>query len=383
MWNVKYIELGFHNNYNNRLSWSFLIFGFALVLEKSGWKYVYELFIQWKGGIMKKEKQGIMSNSVLALIVLGIFVLVGISVAGEEEAERPEYPSFRLNGYIQARYTLTDEGTHEFSIKRARLGLKGEILENMNYKLQLDGVKSPILMDAQVEWSVIPKAKLTFGQFKIPFSIENLTSSSSLDNVNRTQTVEELCPGQDIGASGRDIGMAVSGKFSFLEYSVGIFNGSGINRRDTNEKKDLVGRLVFHPIDSLSVGVSQYVGDQRPSAADPHVSRDRTGVDVFFSRGQAFIKGEYIFAKDDLARRAGWYVRGGYSFIPDKLQAVVNYDSYDSDLDLDDNLSKVITLGLNWYFAEKTKLQINYENHKDDLAGRTDNILVAQFQAYF
>lgn len=344
---------------------------------------MYESFIQLKGRIMKKEKQGIMNKVVFVLIVLGIFILVGISAAGEEEARRPEYPSLRLNGYIQGRYTLTDEGTHDFSIKRARLVLKGEILENINYKLQLDGVKSPILMDAQVEWSFIPKAKLTFGQFKIPFSLENLTSSSSLDNVNRTQTVEELCPGQDIGASGRDIGITVSGKFSFVEYSVGIFNGSGINRRDTNENKDMVGRLVFRPVDSLSLGVSQYIGDQRPSAADPHVNRDRTGVEAFFSRGPAFIKGEYIFAKDNLARRAGWYVRGGYSFIPEKLQAVVNYDSYDSDLDLDDDLIKVITLGLNWYFSEKTKLQINFENHKDDLAGTTDNVLVAQFQAHF
>ncbi len=332
---------------------------------------------------MEKEKGAKMSKSVVVLIMLSIFVLVGISVAGEEDVERQEYPSLRWNGYIQGRYTLTDEGTHEFSIKRARLGLKGKILENMNYYLQIDGVKSPILMDAQVEWGFIPEAKLAFGQFKIPFSLENLTSSSSLDNVNRSHTVEELCPGQDIGASGRDIGMTVSGKFSWVEYSVGIFNGSGINRRDTNEKKDIVGRLVFRPVDSLALGVSQYLGDQRALAADPHVDRDRTGVDVLFSRGPAFVKGEYIFARDDLARRAGWYVRGGYFFIPEKLQAVINYDSYDSDLDLDDNLIKVITLGLNWYFSGKTKLQINYENHRDDLAGTTDHVLLAQFQAHF
>ncbi len=334
---------------------------------------------------MEKEKCGKMRKSVFLLVVFGLFyiALPTLALAEQEESVTPASPSLKWNTYAQVRYTRWDSGIDGFLIRRARFTVKGELLKNFNFKLQVGARRSPILLDAVVEISSIPYAKLSFGQFKVPFSLDNLTSSSALDLVNRTRTVMVLCPGQDILSAGRDIGVTVSGKFSMLEYTLGVFNGSGINRVDRNDQKDIVGRLILSPFNFLVIGVSQYIGDQRPFASDSHVNRDRTGVDVFFSKGPAFIKGEYIFAKDDLARRAGWYVRGAYFFIPEKLQALINYDSYDRDLDLDNDRIKVITLGLNWHFSGRTKLQINYENHKDDLGGTTDNVFLAQFQAYF
>jgi phosphate-selective porin OprO/OprP len=333
---------------------------------------------------MKREKTWIhLAKGVTALILFCFFVLPGTAEADQEESVSPANSTLKLNGYVQVRYTHWDTGTDGFRIRRARFGFKGELLKNFNFKLQMDGTRSPVLLDAAVEISSIPYATLSFGQFKVPFSLDNLTSSSALDLVNRSQTVEELCPAQDIGSTGRDIGVTASGKFSILEYTLGVFNGSGINRVDTNDQKDIAGRLILRPFNSLAIGFSHYMGDQRPSASVVHVNRDRTGVDVFFSKGPAFIKGEYIFARDDQAESAGWYVRGGYSFVKEKLQALINYDSYDRDLDLAGNRIDVLTLGLNWFFSEKTKLQINYEHHRDEFAGTTDNVFLAQFQAYF
>jgi len=324
-----------------------------------------------------------LAKCVTALIIFCFFVLPGTAEADQEESASPANSTLQLNGYVQVRYTHWDTGTDGFRIRRARFGFKGELLKNFNFKLQMDGTRSPVLLDAAVEISSIPYATLSFGQFKVPFSLDNLTSSSALDLVNRSQTVEELCPAQDIGSTGRDIGVTASGKFSILEYTLGVFNGSGINRVDTNDQKDIAGRLILRPFNSLAVGFSHYMGDQRPSAGVVHVNRDRTGVDVFFSKGPAFIKGEYIFARDDQAESAGWYVRGGYSFVKEKLQALINYDSYDRDLDLAGNRIDVLTLGLNWFFSGKTKLQINYEHHRDEFAGTTDNVFLAQFQAFF
>ncbi|MGD8536027.1 MAG: porin [Candidatus Aminicenantes bacterium] len=333
---------------------------------------------------MTKEKSGKMRKSVFLFVIFCLLSLVRPSVAGQEESVSPANLSIKLNGYVQVRYAhYWDTGANGFRIRRARFGFKGEFLKNFNVKLQVDGTRSPVLLDAAVEISSIPYATLSFGQFKVPFSLENLTSSSALDLVNRTQTVEQLCPGQDIGSSGRDIGVTVSGKFSILEYTLGVFNGSGINWIDMNDQKDIVGRLILRPFDSLALGVSHYMGDQRLFGGATHVNRDRTGVDVFFSKGPAFIKGEYFFARDDQFERSGWYVRGAYSFIPEKLQALINYDSYDRDLDLAGNRIDVLTLGLNWFFSQKTKLQINYEHHRDEFAGTTDNAFLAQFQAYF
>ncbi len=324
-----------------------------------------------------------MAKGVMGLIIFCFFILPGTAEAEQDEPVSPANSTLKLSSYAQVRYTHWDSGSDGFRIRRARFGFKGELLKNFNFKLQLDGTRSPILLDAAVEISSIPFTMLSFGQFKVPFSLENLTSSSALDLVNRSQTVEELCPAQDIGSTGRDIGVTASGKFSILEYTLGVFNGSGINRVDTNDQKDIVGRLILRPFDSLAIGVSHYIGDQRLSASAVSVNRDRTGVDVFFSKGPAFIKGEYIFARDDQVESAGWYVRGAYSFVREKLQALINYDSYDRDLDLAANRIDVLTLGVNWFFSENTKLQINYEHHRDEFAGTTDNVFLAQFQAYF
>ena len=92
---------------------------------------------------------------------------------------------------------------------------------------------------------------ITVGQFKIPFSLENLTSTNKLELIDRSQAVEALAArGKDVigNQNGRDIGIQVGGSLikkrngSLLEYRLGVFNGSGINMADTaNEAKDMAG----------------------------------------------------------------------------------------------------------------------------------------------
>ena len=333
---------------------------------------------------MIARKSNNLRNKIL-LISCCLFIIVGISKAGEEKDgfALVASQSMQLSAYTQVRYTHTDEDMNEFRIRRARAGLKGGILQGINYILQIDASKSPVLLDAKVEITFSPYAKLTFGQFKVPFGLEHLTSSSALDTINRSQTVENLCPSRDIGGQGRDIGLALSGKFSRIKYNLGIFNGEGANRADTNEKKDLVARLGFSPFDSLTLSLSHYQGKSTLFGGDSVVDRDRTGVDIYLVYEQISVKGEYISAKDYRADRLGWYVQGGYNFIPDKIQAIVRYESYDADRDIEGDRIDIITLGLNWFFSKMTKLQINYEHHTEGLTGTSENVILTQFQAGF
>lgn len=331
----------------------------------------------------KRRRERSIGQGILFLIVCLIF-LAGTAAAAEEEVLPVLSEKLLIiSGYSQVQYTHWEGESEDFRIRRARLGLKGSLLKNIDYTLQVDAVRSPVLLDARLDITLFPRAKLSLGQFKVPFSLENLTPSSALDMVDRTQTVKRICPAQDIGSTGRDIGMTLSGRISWIEYTFGAFNGSGINTRDTDDKKDMVGRLVVRPFDFLSLGVSHYEGAYSLFAGGPFLNRDRTGVDVFIAAGRFFLKGEYILAKDEGLDRAGWYVRGGYSFIRDRLQAVVNYDSYDMDLDLDENRSDVLTLGLNWYFSQKIKLQVNYEYQKQEWLETGNHVFLAQFQAGF
>lgn len=177
----------------------------------------------------------------------------------------------------------------------------------------------------------------------------------------------------------------VFGKWSAVEYQVGVFNGSGINKADTNDQKDLGGRVVVHPIESLSVGAAYYNGRLRPDPESPTTllkSAHRTGLELAFVRSSVSLKAEYIFSKDDQRSRNGWYLQGGYFFLPKEFQGIIRFDSYDKNRDLSGVRSDRFTLGLNWYFTEKTKVQVNYE-HSKIVSGVSNWALLAQLQAYF
>jgi len=328
-----------------------------------------------------------MSKKRVWLLLLGFVMLANFAPA-QEKKEQPSLAvsqPFKVNGFTQIQYIHWDQGVDSFLIRRARLILGGDIVKNLRYKVQVDIGKSPILLDANLDWGFSHHFSLRAGQFKVPFSQENLVSSSDLEVINRSQVEEKLCPGRDLGSQGRDIGAMVFGKYSIVEYQLGLFNGSGINKADSNDQKDLGGRVVVHPIESLSVGAAYYNGRLRPDVESPTVIRSsahRTGLEFAFVQSSVSLRGEYMFSKDDLVSRNGWYLQGGYFFLPKEFQGIIRFDSYNKNGDLTGVRSDRFTLGLNWHFAERTKMQVNYEHYKI-VSGASNWALLAQMQAYF
>lgn len=321
------------------------------------------------------------------LSVLAAILLLGaMGTSAQETKETPAVTAgkaLKLSGYAQFLSTIQDEGLDGFLVRRMRLALSGEILKNVRFKLQVDAMKSPILLDANVELFLHEAATLRFGQFKIPFGIEMLTSSGDLDTINRSQPVNNLAPGLDIGASGRDIGAVIFGRTSILEYTVGVFNGAGINKADTNDEKDWAGRLAVHPTSFLTLGASIYDGKYSPSISVPSGKRDRAGLDLAVLTGSVSLKGEYIRASDETTLKKGWYLQGGYFLLPKKLQGIVKADSYSWNTKEDLDRNELWTFGLNWFFAERTKLQLNLEITRDASGKTTNTAFLAQFQAGF
>ena len=317
-----------------------------------------------------------------------IFFLVTLFAVSEARAGVEQVPisaerPITLSAYTQVWYTTWEEGRDEFRVRRARVILKGNVFKDIDYKLQVEAVKAPILLDAMVSLSLSPYAKFTVGQFKVPFSIENLLSGSDLDTVGRSNTVNLLCPGRPTGAVGRDIGMTFSGKLSYFEYTLGVFNGSGINQGEFNKQKDLAGRLVFSASSKLAIGLSHYIGKYSANRGDPYTERVRTGLDLFFVHDGFSLKGEYIFARDEQTDRYGYYIQGGCYFVREKIEVIAKYDFVDTNFKEQDDRIAVMILGLNYFFSKRTKFQINYLYHFERLTGLPRNVILAQIQAGF
>lgn len=298
------------------------------------------------------------------------------------EATRP----LVLNGYTQVRFQSGEDITDGFDIRRARLSLKGKLGKRLTCRLQSEfGGTSQKLLDAELAYQITGFITIHAGQFKIPFSLENLISSGELATINRSQVVEALTArSKDVpgNQNGRDVGMKVSANSKWIDFSIGVFNGSGINSTDINEKKDLVGRLVLNPFHFLSAGCSYYTGRMTLSGIPDLADRNRTGAEISWSWCGAVLCAEYIRGKDDTIEKSGWYVQAAYEILAKKLFGVLKYDVFNADLDQAETSASVITAGCTVMLDQRCKVQINYEIKSEDIK-IDNNALLAQAQYGF
>jgi hypothetical protein len=303
-----------------------------------------------------------------------------------------------LTGYSQVRFqAFQEKGKHNgFDIRRARVDLKGSVTPYFSYRLQADLVDKPKMIDAYGEIKLADYFTVTAGQFKIPLSMENLTSSNKLEMIDRSQVVEALVArGKDVigNQNGRDIGLQVSGTFlkvkdvPILEYRLGVFNGSGINVADTaNNEKDISGRLIVTPWKGLSFGGGFYTGWDKaikPDVAGKGQTRNRFGGEFSYVTTRFSLKGEYISGKDGKSNRSGWYIQTGYFLIPTKLQILGKYDSYDPNTSVSKNISTNYVLGVNYNFTSWSRLQAFYTIRSEEGTAVRNNFLSVQYQVGF
>jgi len=321
----------------------------------------------------------------------------------ETDAKKKAFPLnasrfFQLQGYTQVRYQqLQESGKNSgFDIRRARLDLKGSITPVFGYRLLADFAGSPRLIDAYTEIKLADYFTITAGQFKIPFSYENLVPDRELEIIDRSQVVEALVArSKDIlgNTNGRDIGIQAGGKFlkingaPLAEYSVAVLNGSGVNVADTaNSSKDLAARLVFTPLKGLYFGGSYYNGwdkVSKPDVAGKSQVRDRLGFEAGYAIARFSVRGEYIYGKDGKTNRAGWYLSTGYFVLPQKLQFLARYDTYDPNTSTTNNISTNYTVGGNFLFNNWSKLQINYTFRTEEGTSVKNDYLAVQYQIGF
>ncbi len=286
----------------------------------------------------------------------------------------------KLSGYAQVLSTTQSAGIDGLSLGRTRLALSGDVTKKLKFKLEVEALKSPAVIDAQIDWTPAAAAGLRFGQFKVPFSLENLTSTPDLDLIHLSQAVARLAPGQDIGSSGRDIGAVATGKASIFEYFLGGFNGAGINKADNNGQKDVAARLVVRPVAGLSLGASLYDGRYSATAGAAPVTRDRTGLEAAWVTPAVSLRAEIIRARDADIRKQGWYAQAGCFLVAKKIQAVVRYDSLDINRAAASDRVDVAAAGLNWIILGRTKLQINYEHTRNESGAVVNRAFLVQFQ---
>lgn len=125
---------------------------------------------------------------------------------------------------------------------------------------------------------------------KTCFTLENQMSPSVYETVNFSRVIERLAgfSGDVCGnQGGRDMGLQVGGELFktsfddyFLEYRVGVYNGSGLSMKDHNDAKDFAAWFTVQPVKGLKMGASAYIGKLND---DYTVVNDETGEETIYN----------------------------------------------------------------------------------------------------
>ena len=271
---------------------------------------------------MLKNKCFVRSNAAVFFTFL-LFYLFSFSVASaQEKADVFSKPKF--SGYAIGQYQYNGQHgaeSNSFNLRMVRMSLSGRILGDFAYLLQgqVNGNTStlgdsPRMVDVYIEWQKLPFLKIKAGQFKRPFTFENPMNPIDQGFMGYSQNIMKLAGFNDrVGehsSNGRDIGVQVQGDLvktasgrPLLHYQVGVFNGQGINTKDVDNRKDVIGGAWVMPVEGLRIGAFGWTGSYARKGADGVKS---------LSKNRYAISGEYVF--DDWTFRSEYIHSTGYGF---------------------------------------------------------------------
>lgn len=180
-----------------------------------------------------------------------------------ESKERKYYP--QIHGILRGKYEYQPEmNANRFEVRNARLSAEGNLPMRASYKLEVDLCdESAIKMkDAWVRLN-IPVLKeghggsglrVTFGQQRMPFSIDAHRNPSAQYFANRSFIAKQVGDMRDVGAAvGYDFTNGADRKV--LSVDAGIYNGSNLDNQKTAwfSSPAYSARVQYFPVKGLAI----------------------------------------------------------------------------------------------------------------------------------
>lgn len=279
-----------------------------------------------------------------------------------------------LVGYVQAQYTYAEKGASTFQIRRARFDIKGNLGKTFDYRFQTEFANSCKLVDAYLRVKINPAFNIQLGQFKVQFSLESVMGPFTWEGIDVSQAVNKLSGYSDVsgeGANGRDLGLSIYGGFfkqegyNIVDYSVGVFNGNGINTKDNNTQKNIAGKVEIHPIKPITVAGSFYFGKMN-GIVDPaeRMPKNRYAVSFRYDDKTYLFRAEYLRGKTDMGETNpiitdGYYAILGYT-INKTITPILRYDAFRNDISSLGGNSTYYMAGLIYQPYKFLRMQLNY-----------------------
>ena len=367
-----------------------------------------------------KKLFGLMALVALTTIPAGAETLTEVEEVQETQQKSVDIPAWinniKFSGYGMLQYQGQDpEGNHSnsFNLRLARFILDGKI-GDFDWRAQIQGTNATgpgqptvQLVDLYAEWRKYPEFKVRVGQFKRAFTYENPTHPITqgwrgyADVINKLSAFGDRTGEKSSG--GRDIGIQVSGDLfpnangrKLFHYQVGIYNGEGVNQKDMDNRKDIIGGIWVMPIKGLRIGAFGWNGS-RGGMLDPltgekrSIEKNRYAVSAEYDLNEYTFRAEYIhsqgwgaaspgnnvreidYSKGDKAD--GWYVFGIVPIVKSKLHAKARYQTYRNQKEWGTSVNQ-LECGLNYFFTKNLEMHLEYSRVNDRTLAKHDYNLV-------
>jgi hypothetical protein len=327
--------------------------------------------------------------------------------------------NIKFSGYGMLQYQGTDQEdakSNTFNLRLARFILDGKI-GDFDWRAQIQGtnVKGPgeptvQLVDLYAEWRKYPEFKVRAGQFKRAFTYENPTHPITQGWRGYADVINNLSGfGDRTGeksSGGRDIGVQISGDLfpnangrRLFHYQIGVYNGEGVNQKDKDNRKDIIGGFWVMPIKGLRVGAFGWTGSRGDMVVDKDpntgtdivgsVSKNRYAFSAEYSQDEYMFRAEYLHSQGwgsgktgsnvvnySLGDKAdGWYAFGIVPVIKSKLHAKARYQCYRSTKEWS-SAKTSYEIGVNYFFTKNLEMHLEYARINDRKLEKHDYNLV-------
>ena len=331
--------------------------------------------------------------------------------------------NIKFSGYGMLQYQGEDtEGAHTntFNLRLARFILDGKI-GDFDWRAQIQGTNATgpgqptvQLVDLYAEWRKYPEFKIRAGQFKRAFTFENPTHPITQGWYSYAMVINNLSGfGDRTGersSGGRDIGIQFSGDLfpnangrKLFHYQIGVYNGEGVNQKDMDNRKDIIGGAWIMPIKGVRIGAFGWTGS-RGGMLDPltgktvSVKKNRYAISAEYDKDEYTFRAEYLHSQGWGAAKAannvreidyskgekadGWYAFGIVPVIKSKLHAKARYQTYRSQKTW--NSSKTMyEIGLNYFFTKNLQLNAEYGLVNERSAHKNHNFVDVELDFRF
>lgn len=203
------------------------------------------------------------------VLIAAALLVAGAAEVAAQATISSRAASIRLGGRLHTQYATSSVESYndQFFFRRARLTADVTVSDFFDARVQPEFAGgSAELKDAYVRFKFSPAFQLTMGQFKRPFDLFELDSSTDMSLIERDGRVGGVsaCAGvggicsysrftERLNYSDRDTGIRVGGASGKVEYEIAMTNGTGANEADENDGKSFSGRLAVEVADGVTL----------------------------------------------------------------------------------------------------------------------------------